>query len=177
MNRLHIMGAAGSGTTTLGRALAVQLPHIHLDTDDYFWAVKYTQQTEIPKRIQALRQGLSKQEKWILSGAVCGWGEELKSSFEAVIFLSVPEKVRMERLKQREIGRYGSDILPGGPLFDQHQTFMDWASLYETGGMDIRSRALHEHWLSGLSCPILKVEGIQTVDEEVETVLKWLRII
>lgn len=175
MNRLHIMGAAGSGTTTLGRALAARIPHIHLDTDDYFWTVKYTQQTEIPERIQTLCQDLNRQEKWILSGAVCGWGEELKSSFEAVIFLSVPDEIRMERLKQREIGRYGSDILPGGPLFDQHQAFMDWASLYETGGMDIRSRALHEHWLSGVSCSVLRVEGVQTVEEEVEMVLGWLR--
>ena len=35
--RVHILGASGSGTTTLGRALAAKLGCPHLDTDDVFW--------------------------------------------------------------------------------------------------------------------------------------------
>ena len=34
---LHITGASGSGTTTLGRALASAWAVPHADTDDYFW--------------------------------------------------------------------------------------------------------------------------------------------
>jgi len=34
--RVHIVGASGSGTTTLGRALATQLGCPHVDTDDVF---------------------------------------------------------------------------------------------------------------------------------------------
>src|SRR5438128_874343 len=37
VQRLHILGASGSGTTTLGRALAEGLQCPHFDTDDYFW--------------------------------------------------------------------------------------------------------------------------------------------
>ena len=37
MQRIHILGASGSGTTTLGRALAERLQCRHFDTDDYFW--------------------------------------------------------------------------------------------------------------------------------------------
>ena len=35
--RVHVFGASGSGTTTLGRALAEALGSVHLDTDAYFW--------------------------------------------------------------------------------------------------------------------------------------------
>jgi hypothetical protein len=35
--RIHVVGASGSGTTTLGRALAKRLGCRHLDTDDVFW--------------------------------------------------------------------------------------------------------------------------------------------
>jgi len=35
--RIHLMGASGSGTTTLGRALAQRLGCPHFDTDHYFW--------------------------------------------------------------------------------------------------------------------------------------------
>jgi len=34
---VHITGASGSGTTTLGRALAERLGWMHLDTDDFYW--------------------------------------------------------------------------------------------------------------------------------------------
>ena len=36
-SKIHIIGAAGSGTTTLGIELANVLPHVHLDTDKYYW--------------------------------------------------------------------------------------------------------------------------------------------
>jgi Shikimate kinase len=37
IHRIHILGASGSGTTTLGRALAERLQYPHFDTDDSFW--------------------------------------------------------------------------------------------------------------------------------------------
>ena len=37
MARILITGAAGSGTTTLGRALAAKLGCAHEDTDTYYW--------------------------------------------------------------------------------------------------------------------------------------------
>ena len=36
-NVIYIFGAAGSGTTTLGKRIAEELDYIHMDTDDYFW--------------------------------------------------------------------------------------------------------------------------------------------
>ena len=35
--RIHITGASGSGTTTLGRALASRLATPCHDSDDFFW--------------------------------------------------------------------------------------------------------------------------------------------
>jgi hypothetical protein len=37
LHRIHILGAAGSGTPTLGRTLAERLQYPHFDTDAYFW--------------------------------------------------------------------------------------------------------------------------------------------
>ena len=36
-DRIHIVGASGSGTTSLAGELATRYGHRHLDTDDYFW--------------------------------------------------------------------------------------------------------------------------------------------
>lgn len=88
--RIHILGASGSGTSTLGSSLSKVLPHTHLDTDDYFWITKFTEQRQAPIRRQMLKIDLSLYEKWILPGAVCGWGDNFKSCFDLVVFLWIP---------------------------------------------------------------------------------------
>jgi hypothetical protein len=37
MVHIHVMGASGSGATSLGRALSEKLDIADLDTDDFFW--------------------------------------------------------------------------------------------------------------------------------------------
>lgn len=173
--RIHIMGASGVGTSTLGQELAKVLPHVQLDTDDYFWAQKFTKQTEINDRLTNLKQDLAYKEPWILSGAVCGWGDGLRPLFDLVIFLWVPQDIRMKRLKAREYGRYGDDILPGGSKYEDHQTFMAWAALYDTAGVEVRSKKLHEEWMSRLRCPVLRIEEDVSVKARVDVVLDYLR--
>lgn len=172
--KIHILGASGSGTSTLGSSLSKVLPHTHLDTDDYFWTTKFTKQREVPKRREILEKDLLLNENWILSGAVCGWGDNFKSYFDLVIFLWVPQDIRLERLKQREYERYGSQILTGGSKYEQSKTFLEWASLYDSAGMEVRSKKLHEHWMADLSCPVLKIEGDYSVNERVDIVLDYL---
>lgn len=36
-DRIHIFGASGSGTSTLGRAVAARLGYAFLDADDFYW--------------------------------------------------------------------------------------------------------------------------------------------
>lgn len=91
-SKIHIMGASGSGTSTLGSSLSKVLPYRHLDTDDYFWTTKFTKQREVPERRKMLENDLSQNEDWILSGAVCGWGDNFKSYFDCVIFLWIPQR-------------------------------------------------------------------------------------
>ncbi|MNI83264.1 hypothetical protein D3C73_1400530 [compost metagenome] len=49
---------------------------------------------------------------------------------------------------------------------------MEWAALYDTAGPEVRSRVLHEEWMSRLQCPVLRLEGDMTVDARVEAVLR-----
>ncbi|MFC4403861.1 AAA family ATPase [Gracilibacillus xinjiangensis] len=174
-NKIHILGASGSGTSTLGSSLSKVLPHTYFDSDDYFWTTKFTQQRPEPERIRRLENDLSLHENWILSGAVCGWGDKLKHWFDLVIFLWIPPDIRLERLKQREFQRYGKEILAGGSKYEQSRTFLEWASLYDSAGMDVRSKVLHDHWMAELTCPILKIEGDYSVRERMNIVLEYLK--
>ena len=103
----------------------------------------------------------------MLAGALCGWGDSLIPDFELVVFLSVPTPVRLARLREREVARYGRQaITEGGELHRAHIEFLDWAGSYDTGGVEMRSRALHEAWLAALPGAILRLEGDRSVEEQ-----------
>lgn len=176
IRKIHIMGASGVGTSTLGQELSKMLPHVQLDSDDYFWEHKYTTQSKVSDRLARLTRDLTHKEPWILSGAVCGWGDELRPLFDMVIFLWLPQEIRLDRLRVREYERYGDDILPGRSKYEAYQTFMEWAALYDTAGVEVRSKVLHEEWMSALECPIVRIEGDLTVRERVEVVLHYIEL-
>ena len=95
--RIHIVGASGSGTTSLASALAARHGHGHLE----------------------------------------------------------------------EVERYGQEALgPGGTLHQAHVEFLDWAGRYDGGGPEMRSRVLHEAWLSTLPGAVLRLEGDRSVVEQ-----------
>ena len=175
INRIHIFGASGSGTTTLAKTLADTLDVQHFDTDNYFWI-----QTNPPfqlireraERQELLRQVLTKNGSWILSGSLCGWGNFAIPMFDLIVYLWVPSTIRMQRLKEREVKRYGSGIEdPNDPRHQGSHDFLEWAAAYDTGGLDMRSKSSHEKWIAKLPYPVLRIEGNRTIKENLETVL------
>jgi adenylate kinase family enzyme len=174
IRRIHILGASGSGTTTLGRALAECLQCPHFDTDDYFWSPTdppFTHQRKRPERQQLLMDDVTAHDSWVVSGSLCGWGDMAIPLFELVVFLWVPHDVRMERLHRREHARFGERLIPVGDMYEQFQAFLVWAASYDEGGLDIRSRQSHEEWLGMLPCPILCFEGAYTIEEQLAVLM------
>ncbi|MFP6584288.1 MAG: AAA family ATPase [Candidatus Hydrogenedentota bacterium] len=113
MKRIHILGASGTGTTTLARILSDQLECPHFDVDDYFWLPTdppYVKIREVDARQTLLRNDLATNISWTLSGSLCGWGDFAVPDFDIVVFLTVATQVRLDRLKKREIERFGVNI-------------------------------------------------------------------
>jgi hypothetical protein len=108
---------------------------------------------------------------WVLSGSLCGWGDVAISLFELVVFLWIPHDIRMERLRQREHERFGERILPGGDMYESSQAFLAWAASYDEGGLDRRSRRLHEEWLGMLPCSIICFGGEYTIEEHLAVLM------
>ena len=174
---IHIFGASGSGTSTLGRALAEKTGFRFMDTDDYYWLPAepmYTLKRPIPERLALMARDLDECSDAVLSGSLAGWGDPLIPRFTLAVRLVTPTPVRMERLKQREYARYGRRILPGGDLYEQSQAFLAWAAQYDDGLPPLRSRALHDLWQQKLSCPLLTLDGTLPLDELAEAVLQKL---
>ena len=172
---IHIFGASGSGTSTLGRAVADRAGFRFLDTDDYYWLPAepmYTLKRPIPERLALMERDLDAAEDAVLSGSLVGWGDPLIPRFTLAVRLDTPTSVRMERLRQREYARFGDRILPGGDMYEQHQAFLAWAAAYDDGAPTMRSRAMHDLWQQKLSCSLLTLDGTRPVEELAEEVLQ-----
>jgi len=176
--RVHILGASGSGTSTLGRALAARLGCPHLDVDDYFWLPTdppFQQVREAQERQALLGADIARHPTCVISGSLCGWGDIFIPLFDLVVFLAIPSEVRLARLRARERRLYGEEALaPGGRMHEIHTAFMAWAAGYDDGDLTMRSRRRHEAWLQELPCPVLPLEGVGTVAENLEAVVRML---
>jgi adenylate kinase family enzyme len=177
MHRIHINGASGTGTTTLGRALAAQLAYPHFDADDYFWlpvTPPYTVKREVAERNGKLRSDLQANPSWVLSGSIDGWKSGAEQLITLVIFLYVPQGLRIERLRERESREFGDAIKPGGVMHAGFEEFIAWAGRYDTAGMEQRSLARHEAWHATVDCPVLRIEGDTTTSEGLKRVVSYL---
>jgi len=175
---IHILGASGSGTTTLGRLLAQRLDIPHFDSDNYFWMetkIPFTEKKEISLRQSMLKADLEGKSEWVLSGALIGWGEFTIPYSTLVVFLFLSPIIRLQRLKAREVERYGINaISPGGYFYQNHQDFMEWAAGYDDPEFPQRSRAMHERWLETIPCLVIRLDSQDPLERLVDKVVAML---
>jgi adenylate kinase family enzyme len=175
LSRIGITGASGCGVTTLGAALAARLGAVHIDTDDHFWVVTdppYQVKREVPERLERIAAEQARSGRWVMSGTLDGWAEPAIRDAELVVFLEVPARLRLERLRRREQSRFGEALLPGGAMHETHREFIAWAAQYDQGIMPGRSRPRHEAWLAGLDKPMLRLDGSRPAAELVAQIVR-----
>jgi adenylate kinase family enzyme len=167
-HRIHVFGASGSGTTTLGAAVASAIGARSLDADAYYWFPTdppFTHKREPADRIALIERDLAGVDDWVLTGSICSWGDAFIARFGLAVFLHLAPDVRMARLAARERARYGERIGPGGDMEAAHRAFMDWARSYDHARAPVRSLDLHERWMTGLGCPVLRLDARRSVEE------------
>lgn len=175
INVIHIYGASGSGTSTLGAAVCRESGYFYMDTDDYFWLPtnpRFTRTREKKERLHLMEQDIAQHKKVVITGSLAGWGDHLIPIFDLAVRLVTDTEIRLDRIKAREAERFGDRILPGGDMYKQHQDFLEWAASYDTGDENIRSKALHDQWQKLLGCPQLVLDGGRPVEENLERIRK-----
>ncbi|MBS5956255.1 MAG: shikimate kinase [Clostridiales bacterium] len=172
---IHIYGASGSGTSTLGEAISGRFDYFHMDTDDYYWLPtnpSFTAKRDIKERLFLMKRDIKTHEGVVITGSLVDWGDELIPYFDLAIRVVTDQSVRLERIKKREKERFGSKIEAGGDMFDQHRVFLDWASQYDTGDVTMRSKAMHDNWEKRLTCKRISVDGGKTVEEILKVIFE-----
>jgi adenylate kinase family enzyme len=167
MPRIHVFGASGSGSTTLGEALAQRLCLPHADADHFFWLPTdppFTMRRPRSERLAMLTQALPADGHWVFSGSAISWATALEPAYDLIVFLHLDPTVRMQRLYRRETARYGARIEPGGDMAMASATFFQWAAAYDTAGLAQRSLAAHEAWLGWQTAQVLRLDAAMSVD-------------
>ena len=174
---IHLFGASGSGTSTLGRYICEKIGGFFMDTDDYYWMPvepPYTVKRDIPDRLKLMRKDIEDHDVVVISGSLVNWGDELIPDFTLAIRVVIDPEIRLERLRQRERGQFGSRIDEGGDMHEVFTKFIEWAALYETAGVNIRSKAMHDEWEKLLKCPIVRVDGAKPLEDNYRIIKEYL---
>lgn len=167
-NIIHIYGASGSGTSTLGRKICDELGYKHMDTDDYFWLPtnpKYITKRDKKECIELMMNDIENNDNVVISGSLVDWGDELIPLFTLVIRLETETDIRIERLRNREKEAFGNRIEKNGDMYQNHLEFINWARAYDTGGLDMRSRTKHDAWQEKLQCKQVLLNGAENLNK------------
>lgn len=173
--RIHILGASASGVTTLGKELSRKLDMAYFDSDDFYW-----EKTEIPYSIKidpkvrdrVVLERLSGMDHWVLGGSIISWHQDIHQLFDLIVFLHIPQSIRLARLKARELNRYGHKIETDPFWKDKFDTFFAWARDYdEVKGIATRNIKTHQSWLGRQTADIVNLIGDLTVEEKIDRVM------
>jgi adenylate kinase family enzyme len=176
--KIHIFGASGSGVSTFGKALSSFLQIPFYDSDDYYWKdtnPPYLEANPVEERKKLLINAVSITSSWVLSGTLVSWGEVIQDEFDLAVYFYAPREVRLERLKARELKKFGSRIEVGGDMYEGHLKFLAWAEQYDEGKLGGRSKAKHEAWIKTLKCSVLRIDGSISIEESILKVINFLK--
>ena len=146
---------------------------LHLDSDQFYWKKTdppFQEKILLAERNGSLRSHFISRKKVVLSGSMISWGKEWESSFDLAVFLHVPPSIRNERLRIREIERYGKLLETDKTVAKTSKSFLDWATQYDDE--KFRSSITRDReWIKRIECPVLKIEGDISVAQRLDLLL------
>lgn len=176
--KVLLFGASGSGTTTLGNEIEKMTNFKHLDVDDYYWkktTPPFQEKIPLAERNKNLKVDFKKFENVIISGSMVSWGKEWETAFDLAFFIRLENNERIERLKRREIKRYGEKLKTDDKIQQNSKAFLEWANQYENPNFDGRSLKIHNQWIKLLDCEVLRLDGKNELTDNVEKVLSEIK--
>ena len=154
---LLVLGLNGCGKSTLTRLLAMRLGARAMDVEDYYFPEAGPNPYAAPRSREEVETLMARDIRETPRFVVCSvrgdWGAGIVGGCALTVVLRAPLAVRMERIRQREVQRFGARVAPGGDLYPQQAGFRARVERH-TEDMVLQS-------LSGLPCPVALLNAEQ----------------
>lgn len=174
---IMIIGPSGSGKTSLGRLVADKLGYPYFDVDDYIWRTDtqepYTVMYSREEKISRLNDDISPYDHFVMAGSMSSFHYAFDDKFKMMVFLYVEPAIRVQRVYDRALERFGDRILEGGDMHESHLRFLEANQRYETDG----SPNLNEQreWLNNMSCAKIELDGTDSLESNANRIIsKWI---
>lgn len=163
---IQICGLNGCGKSTLGRALAGALGYHFIDNEDLYFVrsapdAPYANARTREEAAQLLMDAVQAHPDFVYAAVR---GNPGQIDYDYVVVMDVPREVRLRRVRERSLGKFGNRMLPGGDLHEQEEAFFRMAAARQDAEVD--------QWLAAVSCPIIRVDGTKPIAENVEYIVK-----
>ena len=164
-----IVGGNGSGKTTLGRYLSEMLGYKHMDVEDYYFKnsdIPYANPRTRDEVQNLMLQDIKSHGDFIISSVNGDLGTHINGFYDLIVYIEVPLDVRMERVQQRSIDKFGARVLAGGDMYEQEQNFFDF----------VRNRTMEKTdiWVKTMKCPVVYIDGTKDIKTNAEYVAKLI---
>ena len=176
---IMIIGPSGSGKTTLGKIVAEKLGYPFFDVDDYIWKkdteLPYSQMYSREEKIGRLRSAVAPFRHFVMAGSMSSFHSAFDDTFALMVFLYVAPEIRVQRVHNRAIARFGERVLPGGDLYESHKRFLEDNRKYEKDGSpNLREQ---REWMENLPCAKMELDGTACPESNADVVVKsWKAI-
>lgn len=114
-----ICGLNGCGKSTLGEALAERMGYTWIDMEDCYFPktdsrYPYAAPRSQKEAEQILRERICQSDHFVLTAVKGDFADDIIAAFEKVLWIRVPQAIRMRRVRNRSYEKFGSRMLPGG---------------------------------------------------------------
>ena len=166
-----VMGLNGCGKSTLGRALAERLGYRFMDAEDYYFPAgqdnPYAVSRTREEALSLLRADVRRYPRFVYASVFGPRDEDIEVRCALAVVLRAPTDVRLRRVEERGIARFGDRVREGGDMYEQERRFHAFAAR--------RSEEDVEAHVSRLSCPTLRLDAARPIEENMGIILSEMK--
>ena len=113
--------------------------------------------------IHLLEEKIETDDKFVFAAVKGDYGDKLLKKLDYAILVEAPKETRLERVKRRSAQKFGDRILADGDLSDAENSWL--------AKVNSRPEDFVTSWLEGIECPVIRIDGMAPVEENVEYIL------